>query len=276
MFVSESKFLAAPHLFIPHIQNPNPEKLLALITKPEVEAALLVRLGNKARLYGQELDPLGHPVADDGKPHPGKLDPLIVVRLYEEFVIPLTKDVEVRDPFSPPSPPITCAVLTRGARTLVAGRLPAHAPQRRLGRAASVLARRRDGLDGDTRLPYVLLSLPSPIYMRARRQRVPRPDREWASRRRRRRRPQRRPFVLAALVGLSPGLSRRRTLCAFGPAALVLRRLSFASVRPQASSQRPDDAPAESPGRPPPSPPGPAALPSTGSPAPSPLAAHAA
>jgi chorismate mutase len=96
MFVAESKFLSAPHLFIPHILNPNPERLLAYITKPEVEAALLVRLGNKAHLYGQELDPMGHPIPDDGISRPGKLDAKVVVKLYEEFVIPLTKDVEVR------------------------------------------------------------------------------------------------------------------------------------------------------------------------------------
>lgn len=101
MFVSESKFLAAPHLFIPHIQNPNPTELLALITKPAVEAALLVRLGNKAHLYGQELDAMGNPIAEDGTDRAGKLDPKVVVKLYEEFVIPLTKDVEVRFSLSP-------------------------------------------------------------------------------------------------------------------------------------------------------------------------------
>jgi chorismate mutase len=105
MFVSESKFREAPHKFIPHIlaQPPNTEALAGLITKPAVEAALLVRLGNKAEIYGQELDPQGklrkNPgdsqakgVSDDAET---RLDTDEVVALYRDWVIPLTKDVEV-------------------------------------------------------------------------------------------------------------------------------------------------------------------------------------
>ncbi|CDZ98008.1 chorismate mutase [Phaffia rhodozyma] len=94
MFVSESKFLLAPHDFIPHILDPNPTELLNLITKPAVEAALLIRVRNKAKLYGQDLDGMGKPIEGQDQA-PGKLDPAIVVRLYEEFVMPLTKVVEV-------------------------------------------------------------------------------------------------------------------------------------------------------------------------------------
>ncbi|GAA5852306.1 hypothetical protein JCM9279_002495 [Rhodotorula babjevae] len=92
MFVSESKFLSNPSAFVPHILNPNPDELLALITKPAVEAALLVRLENKARWYGAELGPDGEPVRDSGKE---KVSAEEVVRLYREYIIPLTKDVEV-------------------------------------------------------------------------------------------------------------------------------------------------------------------------------------
>lgn len=98
MFVSESKFLSAPHDFIPHIQAnpPNTEALEALITKPEVEARLLVRLANKARVYGCEMDADGHVIAvPDRDGSRGKIDIDQVVRLYREWVIPLTKDVEV-------------------------------------------------------------------------------------------------------------------------------------------------------------------------------------
>lgn len=94
MFVSESKFLSNPGAFVPHILNPHPESLLGLITKPAVEAALLVRLANKARLYGQELDGMGHPIVDSER-GPGKIDVDEVVKLYEKWVIPLTKVVEV-------------------------------------------------------------------------------------------------------------------------------------------------------------------------------------
>ena len=96
MFVSESKFRSQPADFIPHILNPNPPALLALITKPAVEAALLRRLDKKARWYGAELGPEGDPVPERG----AKVRPDEVVRLYEEHIIPLTKDVEVsRVPF---------------------------------------------------------------------------------------------------------------------------------------------------------------------------------
>jgi len=99
MFVSESKFRSAPWDFIPHIQAnpPNKAALEALITKPEVEARLLVRLANKARVYGCEMDADGHVIAvppgESGLR--GKIDINHVVSLYRDYVIPLTKDVEV-------------------------------------------------------------------------------------------------------------------------------------------------------------------------------------
>lgn len=94
MFVSESKFRSAPADFVPHIlaRPPNTAALEALITKPEVERRLLVRLGNKARVYGCEMDANGHVVPDDSM---RKIDIEQVVRLYRDWVIPLTKDVEV-------------------------------------------------------------------------------------------------------------------------------------------------------------------------------------
>lgn len=97
MFVSESKFQSAPHLFIPHIlaSPPNTEALTALIYKPEVEARLLVRLANKAKVYGGEFDSEGRIVESEGQ---RKIDIEGVVGLYRDYVIPLTKDVEVSIP----------------------------------------------------------------------------------------------------------------------------------------------------------------------------------
>jgi chorismate mutase len=48
-FVSESKFRADPAAFIPHIRSRNTDALAALITKPEVERRLLLRLRKKVR-----------------------------------------------------------------------------------------------------------------------------------------------------------------------------------------------------------------------------------
>ena len=110
-FVSESKFKSHPEQFIPHIRNPNPAALEALITKPEVEAALLRRVRAKARQYGQDVGTDGRPVSPPAKMNGnglngtngsgsgedgiGKIDVNFVVELYEDYIIPLTKEVEV-------------------------------------------------------------------------------------------------------------------------------------------------------------------------------------
>lgn len=85
-FVSESKFRSSPSSFIPHIQTPNQSALEGLITKPEVEQALLVRLRKKAATYAQDFE--------GGQAD--KIDVDEVVDLYKSFIIPLTKEVEVR------------------------------------------------------------------------------------------------------------------------------------------------------------------------------------
>lgn len=103
-FVAESKFRAHPKEFIPHIRKPNRDALEALIVKPEVERALLARIRKKAILYFQELDMQGEPVGGaTGNPkseiHSSRpkfrVDVDAVVQLYEMFLIPLTKEVEV-------------------------------------------------------------------------------------------------------------------------------------------------------------------------------------
>ncbi|KAK2465323.1 hypothetical protein APHAL10511_002677 [Amanita phalloides] len=90
-FVSESKFQENPSSFIPHIHNTNRHALEALITKPEVERKLLLRLQKKASTYAQDI------VADSdrGNATIGKIDVDGVIDLYEGYIIPLTKEVEV-------------------------------------------------------------------------------------------------------------------------------------------------------------------------------------
>ena len=88
-----------PAAFIPHIENPNPTALEALITKPAVERALLTRLGKKASIYGPEIDlpRANEGVGDDDDNHSTKwkIDVESVRELYESWIIPLTKEVEV-------------------------------------------------------------------------------------------------------------------------------------------------------------------------------------
>lgn len=93
MFVSESKFLADPAAFVPHIRSGNREALADLITKPEVERILLRRIAQKSDVYGQDLDSAA--TAAGGVQRRRKINPEDVVALYEKYVIPLTKVVEV-------------------------------------------------------------------------------------------------------------------------------------------------------------------------------------
>ena len=115
MFVSESKFRSDPKAFLEPIRNEDKDTLLALITKPQVEAALLVRLRQKAEVYGQDLNNAvaalksgagggGAGGSTSGSTsgsaaheheHHSKIEADEVVKLYESFVIPLTKVVEV-------------------------------------------------------------------------------------------------------------------------------------------------------------------------------------
>ncbi|KAJ3862000.1 chorismate mutase [Lentinula novae-zelandiae] len=99
-FVSESKFLENPSAFIPHILEPNRQILEDLITKPEVERKLLIRLRAKAATYAQDLDLAPDKLSNElnGKGVNGnsaKIEVDGVVELYESYIIPLTKEVEV-------------------------------------------------------------------------------------------------------------------------------------------------------------------------------------
>ncbi|KNZ76758.1 putative chorismate mutase [Termitomyces sp. J132] len=102
-FVSESKFIENPAAFIPHIQKPNRKALEELITKPEVERKLLIRLQKKAATYAQDIG-IDTEILPDGSPKisgfggvngSAKIDVDGVVDLYESYIIPLTKEVEV-------------------------------------------------------------------------------------------------------------------------------------------------------------------------------------
>lgn len=77
-----------------------------MITKPEVERLLLKRLQKKAETYGQDICADGERPAISngicGKIH-SKIDPDGVVDLYESYIIPLTKEVEVGSVRSPVS-----------------------------------------------------------------------------------------------------------------------------------------------------------------------------
>lgn len=102
--MSESKFINDPAAFIPHIQSCNRDALEALITKPEVEMKLLGRLQKKVETYSQDIlaegDTLPKTNGTNGIRRlngngTGKIDIDGVLDLYESYIIPLTKEVEV-------------------------------------------------------------------------------------------------------------------------------------------------------------------------------------
>jgi chorismate mutase len=99
-FVSESKFIENPAAFIGPIRSRDREALEALITKPEVERCLVKRVRRKATQYAVAFDREGSPTPVDAEMQCvttiGKFDiENVIGELYEKYVIPLTKEVEV-------------------------------------------------------------------------------------------------------------------------------------------------------------------------------------
>lgn len=60
------------------------------LTFPEQEARVVERVASKAAIFGQDIDAKGHAVAASYK-----VEPDLVASLYREWVMPLTKDVQV-------------------------------------------------------------------------------------------------------------------------------------------------------------------------------------
>ncbi|KAI8065319.1 chorismate mutase [Gongronella butleri] len=89
-FVAESKFREKPEEYTRLALANDREAINELLTNRAVEKALLERLRRKALVYGQTLDQ-----AEEGANTHLRIPVNIVVELYERWVIPLTKQVEV-------------------------------------------------------------------------------------------------------------------------------------------------------------------------------------
>jgi chorismate mutase len=85
--------------YIRLIQNKDRDAIMELLTNRTVEAALLRRLRRKALIYGSDITETGEVVTKEDEVVEGspsrKIQADVVVDLYERFVIPLTKEVEV-------------------------------------------------------------------------------------------------------------------------------------------------------------------------------------
>ncbi|GLC42678.1 hypothetical protein PLESTB_001126400 [Pleodorina starrii] len=100
-FVAEAKFLAKPEEYSALIRAGDAAGIMELLTDREVERRVVERVRRKAATFGQDVTEAGPAAAagsNGGSADGGsrlKVSPDLVARVYEEIVMPLTKDVEV-------------------------------------------------------------------------------------------------------------------------------------------------------------------------------------
>lgn len=90
-YVAEVKFRCAPEAYSAAIRTKDTEALMNMLTDKKVEAMVKQRVEKKAMIFGQEVT-LSTTCNNSSN---YKVNPSLVSRLYNEWVIPLTKDVEV-------------------------------------------------------------------------------------------------------------------------------------------------------------------------------------
>ncbi|QCD99226.1 chorismate mutase [Vigna unguiculata] len=90
-FVAEVKFRDAPQDYEPLIRAKDREGVMKLLTFTDVEETVRKRVEKKATVFGQEVS-LDSDNDGNGK---RKFDPTVASRLYKNWMIPLTKEIEV-------------------------------------------------------------------------------------------------------------------------------------------------------------------------------------
>lgn len=89
-FVAEVKFRDAPQDYEPAIRAQDRDALMKLLTFEAVEETVKKRVEKKAKIFSQEVTL--NSTESKGK---YKINPSMVSRLYDEWIMPLTKHVEV-------------------------------------------------------------------------------------------------------------------------------------------------------------------------------------
>lgn len=89
-FVAEIKFRDTPNDYEPPIRAKDTDALMKLLTDERVEKMVKKRVEKKADVFGQDVN-----VSNNADSKRYKVDPSVVAHLYDEWVIPLTKLVEV-------------------------------------------------------------------------------------------------------------------------------------------------------------------------------------
>eukprot|EP00439_Symbiodinium_sp_Y106_P057565 s766_g8.t1 len=93
LFVAESKFRSEKAKATALIEAKDAEGLTAFITKPEVEARNVQRVIVKAKTFSQNI--AGAQGSSDAEPATYKVNAEYIGKLFQEYIMPLTKDVEV-------------------------------------------------------------------------------------------------------------------------------------------------------------------------------------
>ncbi|XP_015572499.1 chorismate mutase 2 isoform X2 [Ricinus communis] len=89
-FVAEVKFREAPQEYEPAIRSQDRDALMNMLTFKNVEETVKKRVAKKATVFGQDVSHGNNTSAEKYK-----VDPSILSHLYDEWVMPLTKLVEV-------------------------------------------------------------------------------------------------------------------------------------------------------------------------------------
>ncbi|CAL9136092.1 unnamed protein product [Musa textilis] len=93
-YVAEAKYRDAPQDYNTAIRAQDRDALMKLLTFEGQEDAVKRRVEEKAKVFGQDVT-LGKRADDGGNATDYKVDPVVVYRLYGDWVIPMTKMVQV-------------------------------------------------------------------------------------------------------------------------------------------------------------------------------------
>ncbi|CAG7859919.1 hypothetical protein HID58_031795 [Brassica napus] len=95
-FVAEAKFQASPEAYESAIKAQDKDALMDMLTFATVEEAVKKRVEMKTRTYGQEVK-VGMEEKEEevDESHVYKISPILVGHLYGDWIMPLTKEVQV-------------------------------------------------------------------------------------------------------------------------------------------------------------------------------------
>ncbi|KAF8094858.1 hypothetical protein N665_0351s0026 [Sinapis alba] len=93
-FVAEAKFQASPEAYESAIKAQDKDALMDMLTFLTVEEAVKKRVEIKTRTYGQEVK-VGMEEKEEEESQVYKISPILVGHLYGDWIMPLTKEVQV-------------------------------------------------------------------------------------------------------------------------------------------------------------------------------------